>query len=544
MARKSRKSVENFIPHSEDIRCFNAAIYVRLSREEQEGFRNHSSFKNQKAFLLDYVEKHPEINVYKVYEDNGYSGTNFDRPGFSDMMYDVSNEKVDCIIVKDLSRFGREHIETGKYLDYLFPMIGLRFIAVNDNYDTYDKIKDNDMIVPFKNIINAIYSKDIGRKVKSSFDMLRKKGEFIGPFAPYGYLLDANRKFVVDNETAGNVKRIFEMYAEGESMLGICKKLTSEGIDIPSIHKIKKGIIKKYKGSDNVWKVQVVQGILENYAYAGHMVQGRNASAFAETGVKKQVKVPESEWMVVKNTHEAIISEELFQKVAARRSTKHTISKPNSRNIFRGKLFCGECGHRMNVHKSPTSKNRYYKCSYKGAYPNLCDFSDTVRENDLKDAVLNSIKGYISSTMEFDKALLGVNADKEIKQRRQEFERKIRSFRKDIDTNKKQRFELFEDYVHELIEADEFKFARQKYSDTITMLQEKLDLYETEYEKFKKMLMPDEWVDKFRKYKSARNLTTEMVEYFIEKIMLYNNKRIEITWKFTTDDFLNAEVVK
>lgn len=198
----------------------------------------------------------------------------------------------------------------------------------------------------------------------------------------------------------------------------------------------------------------------------------------------------------------------------------------------------------MNVHKSPTSKNRYYKCSYKGAYPNLCDFSDTVRENDLKDAVLNSIKGYISSTMEFDKALLGVNADKEIKQRRQEFERKIRSFRKDIDTNKKQRFELFEDYVHELIEADEFKFARQKYSDTITMLQEKLDLYETEYEKFKKMLMPDEWVDKFRKYKSARNLTMEMVEYFIEKIMLYNNKRIEITWKFTTDDFLNAEVVK
>ena len=136
MARKSRKNIDNTPLATEDVIKFSAAIYVRLSREEQEGSRNHASFKNQKAFLLDFVEKHPEITVYKVYEDNGYSGTNFDRPGFSDMMYDVSNEKVDCIIVKDVSRFGREHIETGKYLDYLFPMIGLRFIAVNDNYDT------------------------------------------------------------------------------------------------------------------------------------------------------------------------------------------------------------------------------------------------------------------------------------------------------------------------------------------------------------------------------------------------------------------------
>ena len=139
MARKSRKNIDNTPLATEDVRQFSAAIYVRLSREETEGDRNHASFKNQKAFLLDFVETHPEITVYKVYEDNGYSGTNFDRPAFSDMMYDVSNEKVDCIIVKDLSRFGREHIETGKYLDYLFPMIGLRFIAVNDNYDTMTK---------------------------------------------------------------------------------------------------------------------------------------------------------------------------------------------------------------------------------------------------------------------------------------------------------------------------------------------------------------------------------------------------------------------
>ena len=181
MARKSRKHIEvNKQELQKNTRQFSAALYVRLSNEERFDRANKNSFKNQKAYLLDYVEKHPEISIYKIYEDNGNTGTNFDRPAFSEMMYDVSNEKVDCIIVKDLSRFGREHIEMGKYLDYLFPMIGLRFIAINDSYDTYDKIKDNDMIVPFKNIINAVYSKDISRKVISSLSLKQHKGEFLG----------------------------------------------------------------------------------------------------------------------------------------------------------------------------------------------------------------------------------------------------------------------------------------------------------------------------------------------------------------------------
>ena len=537
MARKSRKNIDNTPLATEDVRQFSAAIYVRLSREEQEGCRNHASFKNQKAFLLDFVEKHPEITVYNVYEDNGYSGTNFDRPGFSDMMYDVSNEKVDCIIVKDLSRFGREHIETGKYLDYLFPMIGLRFIAVNDNYDTYDKIKDNDMIVPFKNIINAIYSKDIGRKVKSSFALMMKKGEFLGTYAPYGFLLDENRKLIIDPEASENVKRIFEMYANGESMLGICKTLTREGIDIPSVYKLKKGIIKKHAGEkDNVWKVTVLKNILSNYAYAGHMAQGKVESEFLKTGVKKLVKVPESQWVIVKNTHEGFISDDLFEKVLARRKAEYIPkAKPNANNIFKGKLYCGHCGSAMKINGSPTTKYRYYHCSKKMFYSDLCDFKATIRENDIKDVVLNSIKGHISSALDLNKVFSGINGDKEIKLRRQSYENKIRTTKREIDLNKKHRFELFEDYIKELIEADEFKFARQKYSDTISVLQECLSAYEAEYEKFKKMLMPNEWLNKFKKYKSARNLTSEMVEYIIDRITVYDNYRIEITWKFSVD---------
>ena len=266
MARKSRKSIQSAVA---DVRIatrqFSAALYVRLSNEERFDRANKNSFKNQKAFLLDYVESHPDISIYKIYEDNGNTGTNFDRPAFSEMMYDVSNEKVDCIIVKDLSRFGREHIEMGKYLDYLFPMIGLRFIAINDNYDSYDKIKDNDMIVPFKNIINAVYSKDISRKVISSLSLKQHKGEFLGAYAPYGYKLDENRCFVKDDYAAQIVNSVFDMFINGANMREIARKMTFDRVDTPAVYHYKNGLIKdKNSIGNNLWNGSTVKMMLTN----------------------------------------------------------------------------------------------------------------------------------------------------------------------------------------------------------------------------------------------------------------------------------------
>lgn len=544
MARKSRKNIDNTPLATEDVIKFSAAIYVRLSREEQEGCRNHASFKNQKAFLLDFVEKHPEITVYKIYEDNGYSGTNFDRPGFSDMMYDVSNEKVDCIIVKDLSRFGREHIETGKYLDYLFPMIGLRFIAVNDNYDTYDKIKDNDMIVPFKNIINAIYSKDISKKVLTSLELKKRKGEYLGTYAPYGYVLDENRHFVVDYDAAKIVQRIFKLYTSGESVLSICKIMMRDKIDCPMNHKRKLGFYKNGKDvGDNLWTDATVRRILTNETYIGNLVQGKKRSAFLETGKKEVVLQPKDKWIIVENTHEPIISKEIFETVQRKlNSNKKSMSKSKNSNVFVGKLFCGECGRALLVASADSKRNkkRYYRCITRRFNHDLCGLNDVIREDDFYSMILSSIKGFISSSLDFDRALTGLKANKEIKLRKQNFEKGIRKLKKELEQNKKQRFDLFEDYVKELIEADEFKFARQTYSETIRSIQDRLDVCQKEYEKFKKMLMPDEWIGKFKKYKSEKNLTKEMVDYFIERITVYKGLKVEITWKFRIEELVNS----
>ena len=544
MARKSRKHIEvNKQELQKTTRQFSAALYVRLSNEERFDRANKNSFKNQKAYLLDYVEKHPEISIYKIYEDNGNTGTNFDRPAFSEMMYDVSNEKVDCIIVKDLSRFGREHIEMGKYLDYLFPMIGLRFIAINDSYDTYDKIKDNDMIVPFKNIINAVYSKDISRKVISSLSLKQHKGEFLGNYAPYGYNLDEHRCFVKDAYVAPIVNRIFEMLISGIKILRIAKTLTREGIDTPAVYRYKQGLIKsKNIIGDNVWSESTVKSILTNLSYLGHMVQGKTKSLFLETGVKKMVSVDRKAWIVVENTHEAIVSVEKFEKAQAilNEMPKQSKKKTGVENIFKSKLYCGECGKPLALRK----KNRwkFYTCNLHSKYPEKCDFK-SIQYKVISETVFKSIKTYILAMLDFEKSVVNVKNSYQARQKKQYFENGLRSLENDLNKAKKQRFDLFRDYIEELIDADEFNYARESYTAEVEMFGEKIHILENEYNEFKKAMEPQEWVEKFKRYRSSRHLSKEMVDYFIEKIIVHSNKSIDIRFKFSKEQLLGMEGV-
>lgn len=542
MARKSRKNINTHEQTAANtVRRFSAALYVRLSNEERFSGANKNSFKNQKAFLLDYVEKHPEISIYKIYEDNGNTGTNFDRPAFSEMMYDVSNEKVDCIIVKDLSRFGREHIEMGKYLDYLFPMIGLRFIAINDSYDTYDKIKDNDMIVPFKNIINAVYSKDISRKVISSLSLKQHKGEFLGNYPPYGYNLDENRCFVKDDYAAQIVNRIYDMFIAGTTMSRISKILTHEGIDTPTIYRFKNGLIKSIKNrDDNLWSNSTIKSILTNPAYLGHMVQGKTKSMFLTTGIKKNETVDRKAWIIVENTHEAIISEEKYNKaqVIFAEMPKQQKKATGIENIFKSKIYCGECGKHLFVQRK--RKNIFYICNLHGRYPEKCDFK-TVNYKTISDAVFKSTKAYILAMLDFEKTVVKVKNTYQIKQKKRNFESGLKRLNVDLNKFKQQRFDLFKDYIEELIDADEFNFARESYTDEIEMLEEKIVILEREYNRFKKAMEPQEWVENFKKYRSSRRLSKEMVDYFIDKIVVFKNNTIDIKFKFSKEQLIKAE---
>lgn len=542
MARKSRKHFFAEENVAQTItRQFNAALYVRLSNEERFDRANKNSFKNQKAFLLDYVEQHPEITVYKIYEDNGSTGTNFDRPAFSEMMYDVSNEKVDCIIVKDLSRFGREHVEMGKYLDYLFPMIGLRFIAINDNYDTYDKIKDNDMIVPFKNIINAVYSKDISRKVISSLSLKQHKGEFLGNYAPYGYNLDENRCFVPDEFAAGIINKMADMFIECKSFSKVAKTLTREEVDTPAVYRYKQGLIKSEKiiGS-NLWSDSTVKSILTNPTNLGHMVQGKTKSLFLETGEKKNAAVDRKAWIIVENTHKAILSQEKYNRIMEIINCKEkpVRKKANAENIFKSKLVCAECGRPLSMRKR--RKWQFYVCNLHGKYPERCDFM-SINYKVLSDAVFKTIKAFILTMLDFEESVTNVSNNYRIRLKKQGFESGIRKLNSTLSEVKKQRFELFRDYIEEVIAADEFNFARESYTSEVEMLDKKLKSLEKEYNQFKKILEPQEWIEKFKKYRSAKHLSKEMVEYFIDKIIVSKDNTINIKFKFTKEQLLGTE---
>ena len=287
-----------------------AADYLRLSKDDGDKAES-DSIRNQRNLITGFVEQHKEIRLVDEYIDDGYSGTNFERPAFQRMLEDAKKNRINCIIVKDLSRLGRNYIETGRYLEKIFPLLGVRFIAINDHYDSADEANDSDqIIVPFKNLINDAYCRDISIKIRSQLDVKRKNGQFIGSFAGYGYLKDRDNRnhLIVDEYAAEIVKVIFKMKIDGFSSQRIAAKLNGMGVHPPMEYKRLCGM--KYNsgfrsGSDPKWGVTSVNRILRNEVYTGTMVQGKTRKINYK--VKQSCPIEEENWIKVENTHEAII---------------------------------------------------------------------------------------------------------------------------------------------------------------------------------------------------------------------------------------------
>ena len=318
MARTKRKTnplvqeVESSAPAR---KAYKTAAYVRLSVEDS-GKPGADTIEGQKALLTSFIESKSDMELVSLFCDNGRTGTDFDRPQFEKMMEEVRKGRVNCIVVKDLSRFGRNYKETGNYLERIFPFLGVRFIAVNDNFDTLTAERTQDgYIVPLKNLINEVYSKDISKKSASALHVKQQRGEFIGAWAPYGYSKGPNDKhhLVINKETAPTVRQIFKWRSEGISVVQIGRRLNDAGILSPSAYLYETGEVKteKYKGV--LWHTQIIKSILAHPVYIGHMVQGRKKQSFYEG--KRQTYVDEANWIIVRNTHEPIIDEETFEKV-------------------------------------------------------------------------------------------------------------------------------------------------------------------------------------------------------------------------------------
>ena len=353
MARTSRKNAAAAIPAALEQVC-NTALYVRLSVEDARK-KESDSIGSQKALLERYMTERPYLKLTAVYEDVNQSGTTFERPGFLAMMEAVKAGKISCIVVKDLSRFGRSYIEAGNYLENILPFFHVRFISVTDGYDSQNPDADDGLVVPLKNLMHDVYARDISQKVRSGLAAKREKGEFSGCVAAYGYRKAGGGRLAVDEEAAPVVRDMFRRARDGMGCARIAQTLNEAGIPSPGRYRYDKGILKagRFAGV-RYWHKSAVRRILTNPVYLGHMVQGKTRSGLRGGG--SSADVPREQWVVVRNTHEPLVSEDIFLAVQNMRTKRRPSPKatlPPPENPLKGLVFCGDCGRSMKRRKKP-----------------------------------------------------------------------------------------------------------------------------------------------------------------------------------------------
>ena len=376
---------------------YKAAGYVRLSKEDKIKDESNS-ITNQKTIINSYIKNNSEFKLIDFYIDDGYSGTTFDRPGFKEMIKDITEEKVNTIIVKDLSRFGRNHIEADNYIENFLPGYNVRIISVIDNIDTLKSPKFTAYIeIPLRNLMNDYYARDISEKVKSTLKVKQQNGDFIGTFAPYGYLKDPKdrHKLIIDKEIANIVRRIFDMILLGKSRKEIADFLNDNNILTPSLYKINKD---KTNNEEFVlskkWNAEIVNRILRNETYTGILIQ--NVKVKPNYRENKLIDVNKEDWIKTENHHEAIISKDEFDEVQKILDRKIKINKNNELDLFSGYLKCFHCGEHLIIRKS--KKQVYYYCSSYIKNKSCAKYS--INKKKLGELVIEQLNNVLSINLE------------------------------------------------------------------------------------------------------------------------------------------------
>lgn len=515
--------------------------YLRLSKEDDDIAKSETlqsnSIENQKEYIEDYLQSKPEIRVVDFYIDDGYSGVNFDRPDFQRMLQDIKDKKINCVIVKDLSRLGRNYIEVGKYIERLFPFLGVRFIAINDNFDSADDAAlSNNIIVPFKNLINDAYCRDISIKIRSHLEVKRKRGEFIGAFPVYGYMRGEDKnKLIVDPCAAEIVKEIFAMKMEGMSQQAIADELNRLGVLSPAEYKKEQG--SGYKTvfqthSRAKWTAVAVLRVLTNEVYMGTLIQGKESTPNYKVRVRE--KKPKEEWIRVENAHEAIISRTDFELISdiLQKDTRVSTGK-SAVSVYSGYLVCADCGCSM-VRKKVRSGSLeyvYYVCSGNKKDKDICS-SHRISENTLNMAITKTLQLHLKQLGDLQESIRYIqetsgNSDKIKKLVLQSEKRK-----EDIEKYNRLKLECYEDYKKELITQDEYMLFKKELDNRIEEIQRAI----TELGKKKRMLLDggyekESLLEKFLTSKEIE-LKRSILVRFISRIYVYEDHRIEIIFRY------------
>ncbi len=523
-------------------KTFQAAVYLRLSREDgdvTEGSKQVSnSIANQNELVMDYLKSCPEISVISTYTDDGYTGVNFDRPEFQRMLSDIRAGKINCVIVKDLSRFGRNYIESGRYIEKIFPMLGIRFIAITDGYDSINEDMGSDMIVPFKNLINDAYCRDISIKIRSHMDIKRRNGEYIGAFAAYGYLKDEENKnhLVVDEYAADVVRDIFYMKLCGMSQQAIADKLNADGILSPIQYKksIGVGLNSSFQKSlKPKWSYNAVLRILKNEVYTGTVVQGKCTTPNYK--IKKRIHRDEAEWIRVEDMHEAIISKSDFD-IVQDILLRDTRVAPEQAEVFplAGMVFCADCGEPMVRKTVPAGGKRYvyYVCSGNKRDKSKCS-THNISEKNLIQGVLGVVQDHIGKVIATADAIETIHQTQKTKPDVVKLEDRIQKLGEEAEACNIRKMNLYEDYKDGILSRDEYSMLKDKYQSQMDDIEKSIASIDAARDGIlANGTERQEWIEKLKKYNGATELDRELVTFLIDKIEVVDPETILVTYRF------------
>ena len=518
------------------------ALYARLSKDD-DLVGDSNSIVHQKEILAKYAKEHGFTNI-EFYVDDGFSGTNFNRPDFQRMMADAKEGKISTVIVKDMSRFGRDYIMVGYYTEIYFSNLDIRFIAINDNVDS--NIQTENDLTPFKNVFNEWYARDTSKKIRAVFKAKGNSGKHLTTNPPFGYKKDPNDKdkWIIDDEAAATVRRIFQMYVDGYRISEIGHKLTEEKVETPILYYMNRGIKTNARSEyPEIWDLMSIKYILSQTAYAGHTVNFQTAVKSYKT--KKQVNLPRNQWVIFRNTQEAIIDEKTFETVQQMRKVKRARTKYNEPNMFSGLLYCADCGNHLTIQR--VARNRKmdnFSCAtYRKKKKGLCschrilvsDLETIVKEDlqkvceyvflhekEFTDEYLSGSKKETAKFQSKTKAEL-----KRLSERQEEIGKIIRK--------------LYEDNVNGRITDERFDFLAKSYeaegNDLKTKIQELKNALASSVQDEEKL---SKFLKVVKSYTKIEELTPEILNSFIEKIYIgetekYDGRKmqeVEIIYKF------------
>ena len=517
------------------INSYNACIYARLSRDDGDKLESDSII-NQKALIRDFLSKHPEIHAVSEKTDDGYSGVNFDRPAFQEMMEDIRSGKINCVVVKDLSRFGRNYIEAGNYIERVFPFLGVRFIAINDNYDSLDRNQSDSLIIPFKNLINDAYCKDISVKIRSQLEIKRKKGQFIGAFAAYGYLKDEedHNKLVVDTYASEIVRAIFKWKIQGMSQGRIANKLNMQGVLCPMEYKLSLGMkvqtnFRVHKKA--LWSSKAVTRILTNEIYTGVLVQGKVGTPNYK--IKKIMPRDEADWIRVEGVIPVIIDRDMFDSVQMILAKDIRIA-PEEDVVYplSGFVKCADCGQNM-VRKSYHAGGKsysYFICSTRKAGKGYSTHS--ISEEKLMAVVLQMVSKQIDSVCEMEKMLDIVDSLPEKQANVFNYDAQVVKLKEEIERNKSFKLRLYENLQEGLIGQDEYFLFKKSYVAKIAEAEAAIMAIEDEREQAVSRNRDSlSWMETFKKYRNITSVNRSMVVDLIRQVNVFEGGRAEVVFR-------------